>query len=77
MTGIEPVASGTTNQRSNRLSYKHHVRARHAVGTIIHHIGGRSKLMRVSCHGAIMGRVRVPPAVRVLRADQTLHPRRG
>ena len=43
MTGIEPAASGTTNQRSNRLSYKHHVRVRHAVGTIIHHIGGRSK----------------------------------
>lgn len=43
MTGIEPATSGTTNQRSNRLSYKHHVRVRHAVGTIIHPIGWRSK----------------------------------
>lgn len=25
MTGIEPATSGTTNLRSNRLSYTHHV----------------------------------------------------
>ncbi len=49
ITGLEPATFGTTNQRSNQLSY-----IRHTLGQKTYFFGGadrtRTDEMRVACH---------------------------
>lgn len=47
LTGLEPATSGTTNQRSNQLSYRHHIRSQLMRFTLIDNEGIRNTTGRV------------------------------